>query len=76
MKVKQITLDDDRNPDTITVEMTMREAAFILKDIGRHSEKTAKEVMRDGDESLENIYLTLSGDVFNRYWDGGVRDVE
>jgi hypothetical protein len=53
--------DDGAIPSMITVTMTLAEAVWIGKAAGRTS-----------GEVSSHIYATLTGDVFNRFWDNGI----
>ena len=67
MKVKKMSFiggEDGAEPNSITVSMTITEAAWIAKVAGEQR----------GESPHVAIYATLIGDVFNRYWDDGLDD--
>ena len=72
MNTKQIVLEDGR-PTTVTVEMSIAEAAAIAKVFGGFSYTTFTEKvpqLTNGEHS--EVYDCLVGEIFNRYWDDGV----
>ena len=71
----KIGFDEEENPDKITVTMSVREAAFIAKVLGGFNGDRAELIQRDGPEVVGEIYSCLTGGFFNRFWDGGVKDV-
>ena len=76
MKITTITLGDEAVPDTVTAIMTTAEAALIAAVLGGLSPKEVTDQFGGSHHlQLESIYGALSGDFFNRFWDGGVRDV-
>lgn len=76
MRVRSISVGDDGMPETITVEMSAREAAWVGRLTGRQSPDTVRELLPGADFSAENanVYDCLSGEVFNRYYYDGLRD--
>lgn len=74
MKLRSIDIGDDENPQSVTVTMTTREAAFIAKAFGKYSPKTAGEFLPGFDQVPGAVYACLVGDLFNRFWDNGVDD--
>jgi hypothetical protein len=62
MKVKQINLDDEGLPETLTVEMTREEAILITSHFGSVTPTT---------ETTSSVWRALSR-VFNAFWDDGV----
>lgn len=77
MRVRNITLDEDENPDRVLVEMTLDEAAMMLRLVGRLSPRMVLNALGDHRwyNASSDIYSCLAGSVFNRFWDGGVDDV-
>ena len=80
MKLRAMTFvgdDEDVLPDTITVTMSIAEAAAIAMIFGKlNSYAIARLTPQSpitGD--IDGIYCCLVGDVFNRYWDNSVDDV-
>lgn len=67
MKIKNIALDSDENPETVTVEMTVAEAKTILGIFGK---------MYYEPKEVTEIYEALSGRFFNRFYEAGVDDPE
>ena len=74
MKVKQITLGDDHLPTGLVVEMSRREAVFIATVFGRHSPKSAEEMVPGYGSASTEVYDCLTGEFFNRVWEDGVED--
>lgn len=75
MKLEKMTFvetEEGAVPDEVTVTLTIREAAFLTRLTGRLNDLEANEVLPGGDEELRSIYETLTGSVFNPYWDDGV----
>lgn len=72
MKVKQISLDDEELPETVTVELTHDEAVFLAVFLGRLNGEQEEEVMKGGSEIGSGIYHGLAGGVFNRFYENGV----
>ena len=73
MRIRQINLDDSGLPERVTAELTRDEALYIATVLGRQNPIDATEVMRDGDTVLHELYGSLSGELFNRYWEDGHR---
>jgi hypothetical protein len=72
MKLNSLTFvdgDDGAEPDTVTVTMTIFEAAVIASLFGKLNSYANDKIALDYD-----IYGCLVGDVFNRYWDDGLND--
>lgn len=65
MKIKNIKLDEDGNPETITVDMSLLESAWIARIAGE-----CKDMDIEG-----NIYSCLVGSFFNRFYEDGVNGV-
>ena len=63
MKIRNIALDDDETPETITVDMTLAEAVWIA---------TAAGVQVPSSKPTDDIYEALAGGVFNRFFEEGV----
>jgi hypothetical protein len=74
MLIRTLEFDEDEQPESLTVQMSIREAAYLAKVTGKHSSDTANAVMRGGSEANTLVYNALTGAVFNRYWDGGVHE--
>jgi hypothetical protein len=73
MKVRALTLDDDSMPTTVTVEMTIQEAALFARMTGSLSAVTITTALgASWAEVNEDVYEGLAHGVFNRYWDDGV----
>ena len=64
MKIKSIEFNDESMPKNVTVEMTIKEAAWIAMVAGK--------TYGDGEHS--NIYDALCCRVFNAYWEDGITD--
>lgn len=75
MKVLQINLDDNEDPESLSVRMTTAEAAFIARLIGYHTETTAEAIMDGIAAAIHEIWTCLSGSFFNRFWGAGLDGV-
>jgi hypothetical protein len=76
MKVQALKLDDDLLPTTVTVEMTIQEAALFARMTGSLSPATVTTALgASWAEVNEEVYEGLAHGVFNRYWDDGVDGV-
>lgn len=71
-QVRLIEMDDDGQPEWVTIRLSNEEAAFIAKFTGKQSGDTANEVMKGGAVANRALFETFTGEVFNRYFDGGV----
>lgn len=60
------------NPSVVTVEMTIKEAAFLAKTLGKQNGLMKQEIYPGYEDEEHTAYDCLVGDVFNRYWDSGV----
>lgn len=78
MKLKNIALTEHETegavPETITVEMTARELVFLAKTLGKQNGNAAEALLPGGTAECVEIYDCLTGDVANRFFDGGVDD--
>lgn len=78
MKLKAMTLaehpEEGSIPETITVEMTAREAVYIGKLLDKQNGLDAEEVISGGDAESTEIYNCLTGEVANRFFDNGLDD--
>lgn len=73
MKIKTIKLGKDGEPSKVVVEMSTLEAAYIAKFTGKQNDPMANEILGSvGPEANSEVYGALTGDFFNRFWDGGV----
>lgn len=73
MKVRNIALDDDSMPETVTVEMAVDEAALIcamMSPVAPAAVTNACGDVRWGN-ALSDVYDGLIGGLFNRFWDSG-----
>ena len=73
MRLRSVIFDDDESPETITVEMSVREAAFLAKLIGGRSAADNDLVIPCGGDHGDQIYYCLSS-MFNRFYEDGVDD--
>lgn len=71
MNIQAITLERDE-PATITVTMTVTEAAHLGAAIGRTNYAARDELVPGWGETGSNIYDALVGGVFNRFYDDGL----
>lgn len=72
MKVKSIQLNDDEMPQSLIVELSIREALFIGLAIGGNNDADANAIIPGGYVENGSIYSGLVGGLFNRYWDSGI----
>lgn len=75
MNIKAYKFKKNGNPKKITVEMSLDEAAFIAKFVGKMNYERADEVFQGAgsDKDLHGeIYNCLVGELFNRFYDSGV----
>lgn len=77
MKVRTIELGADEMPESVTVTMTVDEAALMYAFVGRVAPKTVTDATNDTrwGNALYDIAEALSGSFFNRFWDDGANDV-
>ncbi|GII83339.1 hypothetical protein Ssi03_13290 [Sphaerisporangium siamense] len=68
MKIRTIHLDDEGLPSSLKLTMTVAEAAFLTRVIGRMN---VNEITHVG--MTQESYGELAG-LFNRFYDGGVHD--
>jgi hypothetical protein len=61
-------------PTEVTVKLTIEELAVIGRMTGRLSPITAEEVFPKAYEATSEMYDASVGEVFNRWWDGGIDD--
>lgn len=71
MELKAMTFDDSQL-DTVTVQMTAEEAAFMAKVTGKMNDPAAREAFGFSTHAHSEIYDLLAGEVFNRLYDDGV----
>lgn len=67
---------DDPYPERITVEMSKDEALLIAVMVGKLNGAKVDELIpgMSATETHSDIYDCLTGSVFNRYWEDGVKD--
>lgn len=77
MKVLRIDLDDDEDPSTVDVRMTVDEAAAIYAFLGHVAPvDVSKAAGWDRwSDAVDSAATGLSSGFFNRFWDDGVNDV-
>lgn len=71
MRIRQINLDDDGLPERITAELTRDEALYITTFLGQQTHGSANEVMSGGADVGNDMYDTLTGGLFDLYWNDG-----
>lgn len=74
MRIRSIAIGDDDMPETITAELTAREAAFLAKLTGRMSHSDAEAAVPGFSAESSRVHACLVGDLFNRYYEDGVDD--
>ena len=65
MKIVTINLDSRETPTSVLVEMTLDEAILIGNHVGNLVPST---------EISTGIWHSLTGSLFNRFWDDGIRE--
>ncbi len=71
MNVKAIELEGGK-PAKVTVEMGIREAMIIAYIQGKHSPNSLNEIIPGFSEESSEVYIGLTGELFNRFWDDGL----
>lgn len=74
MKIRSLNFDDAEDLDEVVAVLTADEAAYIAVLLGGMNHIKAEEVMPGGAQAQSSIYEALTGAVFNRLYDDGVRD--
>jgi hypothetical protein len=69
VRIKRIDYDDDENPAVITAQMSIDEAAFLAKLLGKMNHIRGEEVMVGGGTLHTEIWTPLAK-MFN-HWDDG-----
>jgi hypothetical protein len=72
MKITNIALNDDGRPDLITAKLTRAELLYIGLTIGGHSGEASEKIMQGGSHIATDLYQSITGDLFNRYYDDGI----
>lgn len=74
MRIRQINLARNGEPEKVTAELTLDEALYITTMIGRQNGIQANEIMPDGETIQHELYEALTGELFNRYWHDGAAE--
>ena len=72
MRVRNIALNAAEMPETVTVELTIREAAFIATLLGGMNSIQADQAVPGFVEEFHATYAGLSHALFNRFYEEGV----
>lgn len=76
MEIKQISLEAGQ-PVKALVEMDFQVLVYLAVFTGAQSPKTAEEILPGvGGYANSVIYECLSGELFNRFFDGGVAEAK
>lgn len=75
MNVKQINLDDDGVPESVFVRLSRDEALYLAKLTGGQNGVSAEAVLAGGAGLNAEVYASLTGELFNRFYEDGVNDV-
>lgn len=77
MKLRQVTFNEQEDPETVEFVLTVDEAALLYAFVGRVSPKAVTDAAGDvkWGNALYGIADCLSGAFFNRFWEGGASDV-
>lgn len=70
MRVTAITFDKAEHPQEVTLTMSVREAALLVRHCANQPLNSAGEDY----EGTNALYDALTGMVFNAYYDNGVDD--
>ncbi len=70
MRVEKIVFDKAEHPSEVTLTMSVREAALLVRHCGKQSPNSAGEDY----EATNALYDALTGMAFNAYYDNGVDD--
>ena len=73
MHVKTVSYASNGEPSSITVKLTIREAALLAKMLGKQTGTEASELLPDGDTLSSDIYTGLSR-IFNSHWEDGLHE--
>lgn len=71
MIIRSIEFDKKEQPQTLTVELSVAEAAALAQLTGKRSPLKAAEDKIPYPETT-SVYDALVGAFFNRYWDNGI----
>lgn len=78
MRIDRIDFDDEEQPASITVKMSVQEAAVLYRFTG-HVAPLFVTQAAGGDqqwgEASDRIAACLSSSFFNRFWENGINDV-
>ncbi|WP_045562970.1 hypothetical protein [Streptomyces sp. FxanaA7] len=72
MKVKRIGLNDEEMPESVLVELSHDEAAYLALLIGKQSGKDAEQTVTGGSSLSTAVYEGLTFGVFNRFYEDGI----
>lgn len=77
MKIRSVDFNEDEEPTTVTVTMTVDEAALIYCYTGRTAPLYVTRATGDQKwgEANDEIAGCLSGSFFNRFYDNGADEV-
>jgi hypothetical protein len=71
MEIKQINLEGDK-PVRVLAELDFDELVYLATVTGKFSPAQAEEILPGaGAHANGEIYLCLTGELFNRFYDGG-----
>lgn len=73
-QIRSIDLDEDGLPKRVTLTLSRAEVLFIAVQNGRLNSIQADEMMVGGAVASTALYESITGDVINRYWDGGTEE--
>ena len=69
MKIKRIDYDDNEDPAIVTAQMSIDEAAFLVKVVSKLTGTDEDALMQGGAALGSEVYATLAN-MFN-HWDDG-----
>ena len=71
MNLRSIKYSDTEKPVHLSVTMSIKEAAFLVKIFGGMNSHQSNAVIQGGDVMGDEIWSCLVN-VFNRHWDDGI----
>lgn len=69
--IQTIQLSDGQ-PTQVTLSVSVRQAALMVKVLGRMSNDDLEKVMTGGDVAGSDVYCCLDRQLFDRFWSNGI----
>lgn len=73
-QIRSVELGEDGLPERVTMTVSRAELLFIAVQNGRLNSMQANDLMTGGAVASTTLYESITGDVVNRYWDGGTTE--